>query len=59
MRFEDVNIIGESVDGHGQDRACVPYPCEECGEVWAREERSKGARYLIGGRWLCVACRCK
>lgn len=56
---DDTNTIAASYGANGQDPVPVAHACEECGETWERDRKTEGARYFIGGRWLCVACRCK
>lgn len=40
---------------HRHDRAnCLARICERCFVV--PRFREEGARYLLGGRWLCASC---
>lgn len=41
------------VDGQ---RQAIPHNCEVCDSMWTERDRGGGARYLVGGRWLCGAC---
>lgn len=52
---DPVNSAGIAMTPDGPRH--VPYPCEACGEAWSPDEQHLGARYWIGGRWLCPACR--
>lgn len=50
-----------SYDGEGHHPLPVAFYCDDCGDTWRRPAAdenfaSGGARYFIGGRWLCTDC---